>query len=133
MAARTWRRSAAFERDPAGVAERFLGAPYLWGGRTSLALDCSGLVQQALYACGRACPRDADQQAVQAGEAIRRARGLAAATWSSGAATWDDAGRERLLHANAHHMAVAIEPARRRGGAPESRVGLGEPTAYRRL
>ena len=52
-----------FERDAAAVAERFLGAPYLWGGRTSVGLDCSGLVQQSLYACGRSCPRDADQQA----------------------------------------------------------------------
>src|SRR5438445_51697 len=51
-----------FEDDWAGVAERFLGAPYLWGGRESLGLDCSGLVQQALFACGRACPRDTDQQ-----------------------------------------------------------------------
>ena len=52
-----------FEVEPAAVAERFLGAPYLWGGRGSLGLDCSGLIQQALYACGRACPRDTDQQA----------------------------------------------------------------------
>ena len=52
--------------DPGGdvnfPAERYLGAPYLWGGRESLGLDCSGLVQQALFACGLACPRDADQQ-----------------------------------------------------------------------
>jgi cell wall-associated NlpC family hydrolase len=51
------------EDDWAAVAERFLGAPYLWGGRESLGLDCSGLVQQALFACGRACPRDTDMQA----------------------------------------------------------------------
>ena len=51
------------ETDHAAVAERFLGAPYQWGGRESLGLDCSGLVQQALYACAKACPRDSDQQA----------------------------------------------------------------------
>ena len=50
------------ENDWASVAQQFLGAPYLWGGRESLGLDCSGLVQQALFACGHACPRDADQQ-----------------------------------------------------------------------
>src|SRR5262249_45207079 len=50
------------EADPAAVAERFLGAPYQWGGRESLGLDCSGLIQQVLQACGRWCPRDSDQQ-----------------------------------------------------------------------
>ena len=51
-----------WSQDPATVAERYLGAPYLWGGRDSIGLDCSGLVQQAFYACGRAAPRDSDQQ-----------------------------------------------------------------------
>src|SRR5690606_30742915 len=60
-----------FETDPAAVAERFVGAPYLWGGRCSIGLDCSGLVQQALYACGRACRRDSDQQAAM-GETVER-------------------------------------------------------------
>ena len=87
MAAAHLRRiGVAFETDPAAVAERFLGAPYLWGGRDSLGLDCSGLVQQALYACGRACPRDSDQQAAL-GRAGRPRRRSGAATWCSGAAT----------------------------------------------
>ena len=50
------------ETDFVSVAERFLGAPYLWGGKTALGLDCSGLVQIALAACGVACPRDSDMQ-----------------------------------------------------------------------
>ena len=61
MAAEHLAPIGAFETDWAGVAERFLGTPYLWGGRESLGLDCSGLVQAALFACGLACPRDADQ------------------------------------------------------------------------
>lgn len=51
-----------FETDPVEVAARFINAPYQWGGNESLGLDCSGLVQQALRACGLACPRDSDQQ-----------------------------------------------------------------------
>ena len=43
------------ESDFVAVAERFLGVPYLWGGKTALGLDCSGLVQIALTACG-VCP-----------------------------------------------------------------------------
>ena len=95
--------------DWAGVAERFLGAPYLWGGRESLGLDCSGLVQQALFACGRACPRDTDQQQ-ELGVAIE------AADFSRGDLVfWEGhvaigLGEGMIVHANAHHMATAIEP-----------------------
>ena len=66
----------SFAAEPVEVAERLLGTPYKLGGRSSLGTDCCGLVQQALYACGRAAPRYADQQAelgqaVAAGEARR--------------------------------------------------------------
>lgn len=120
-----------FEADWAGVAERFIGAPYLWGGRESLGLDCSGLVQQALFACGLACPRDADQQE-KLGRGIERGafgRGDLV-FWKGHVAIGVDA--ERIVHANGHHMATVIEPldaaiARISGG------GYGEPTAFRRL
>ena len=64
----------SFAAEPVEVAERLLGTPYKLGGRSSLGTDCCGLVQQALYACGRAAPRYADQQAelgqgVSAGQA----------------------------------------------------------------
>ena len=98
-----------FETDAAGVARRFEGAPYRWGGRDSLGLDCSGLVQQAFYACGRACPRDSDQQ-LDLGTSVvgdDLARGDLA-YWRGHVGVMLDC--ERLLHANAHHMAVAVEP-----------------------
>ena len=52
----------SYENDFVAVAERFLGAPYLWGGKSNLGLDCSALVQLALTACGVPCPRDSDMQ-----------------------------------------------------------------------
>jgi cell wall-associated NlpC family hydrolase len=119
-----------FEDDWAGVAERHLGAPYLWGGRESLGLDCSGLVQQALFACGKACPRDTDQQAAL-GVAIPRGefgRGDLV-FWRGHVAVGLDA--ERIVHANGFHMAVAIEPLE----AAIARIdaaGVGQPTAFRR-
>src|SRR5262249_14313289 len=60
----------AMEPDLVAVAERFLGAPYLWGGKTSLGLDCSGLVQVALTACGAPCPRDSHMQEAAVGAAL---------------------------------------------------------------
>ncbi|HEY3798559.1 MAG TPA: NlpC/P60 family protein [Caulobacteraceae bacterium] len=115
-----------FERDPAAVAERFLGAPYLWGGRTSLGLDCSGLVQQALYACGRACPRDTDLQALlgQTVDVDGLQRGDLVC-WKGHIGMMLDA--QRLLHANATDMCVAIEP------VADAIARIGPPTALRRL
>jgi hypothetical protein len=118
-------------RDPAAVAMIHLGAPYLWGGRDSAGLDCSGLIQQALLACGLACPRDADQQ--QALGAAAPPEALA----RSDLVFWPDHvgmmldGR-RLIHANAHHMAVTIEPLAKVRSRIANRGG-GEPIAYRRL
>jgi len=121
---------AGFERDPATVAERFLGAPYLWGGRTSLALDCSGLIQQALYACGKACPRDADQQA-SLGRRIERAeltRGDLVC-WSGHVGMMLD--QARLIHASSHHMTVAIDPVDQ--AIIRNQAAYGAPTTFRRL
>ncbi|MBA3812401.1 MAG: C40 family peptidase [Caulobacteraceae bacterium] len=116
--------------DAAAVAERFLGAPYLWGGRSGLGLDCSGLLQQALYARGQACPRDADQQAAL-GEPVApgEARRGDLVFWRGHAGILLD--QTRLLHANAHHMAVAIEPLSE-AVARIAAAGVGEPTAFRR-
>src|SRR5579862_6175830 len=101
------------ETDFVAVAERFLGTPYLWGGKTVLGLDCSGLVQVALTACGIACPRDSDMQEQALGKAVaadaysdlRRGDLM---FWKGHVAIIRD--RSSLIHANAFHMAVAIEP-----------------------
>ncbi len=101
----------ALERDPVAVAERFLGTPYLWGGRSSLGLDCSGLVQTALEACGIAAPRDADQQEAALGESVdldpRAWRRGDLMFWPGHVALVRD--ETTFLHANAFMMAVGIE------------------------
>jgi cell wall-associated NlpC family hydrolase len=120
-----------FEDDWAAVAERFVGAPYLWGGRESLGLDCSGLIQQALFACGRACPRDTDQQQAigLAIEAADFGRGDLV-FWKGHVAM--GLGDGRIVHANGHHMATVIEPLAEAIARIDG-AGSGQPTGYRRV
>ena len=102
----------AMEQDFVAVAERFLGTPYLWGGKSSLGIDCSGLVQIALTAAGTGCPRDSDMQQDGIGRTLTPAemnklqRGDLI-FWKGHVAIVRDT--HTIVHANAHHMATAIE------------------------
>ena len=127
---------ATIETDFVAVAERFLGIPYLWGGKTSLGVDCSGLVQLALNACGIPCPRDTDMQERALGHALARPHELKQLRrgdlvfWKGHVAIVRD--EARVVHANASgHMAVAFE------GLAEAiariRAIAGEVTSVRRL
>ncbi|RDW13287.1 C40 family peptidase [Paracoccus thiocyanatus] len=96
------------DHDPATVAARFLGTPYLWGGNSRNGIDCSGLVQAALGACALPCPGDSDMQEAAfppAEGAIRRNDLL---FWPGHVALALDA--ERMIHATAFAMAVIVEP-----------------------
>jgi cell wall-associated NlpC family hydrolase len=117
------------EADYVAVAERFVGTPYYWGGRESLGLDCSGLVQQALYACGRTCPRDSDQQA-EMGEPVVTLKSGDLVFWRGHVAIV--ISEETIVHASGFHMAVVIEPLAE-AIARIRRLGGGELTAMRRL
>jgi cell wall-associated NlpC family hydrolase len=131
MAAEHLAPVGSFETDIAGVAERFLGTPYLWGGRESLGLDCSGLVQAALFACGLACPRDADQQAALGREIARDQFGRGDLVfWNGHVAIGLD--ETCVVHANGFHMAVAIESLETAIARIDA-AGVGQPTAFRRV
>ncbi|WP_240233457.1 C40 family peptidase [Devosia lacusdianchii] len=117
------------EPDYVAVAERFVGTPYQWGGRESLGLDCSGLVQQALYASGRTCPRDSDQQAAM-GEPVETLRRGDLVFWRGHVAMMTS--ETDIIHANAYYMAVVVEPLAEAVARTISRGG-GEPTAFRRI
>lgn len=58
------------EDDWITVAQRLIGAPYRWGGRTAEGIDCSGLIQLALGLCGIPAPRDTDLQMAALGQAL---------------------------------------------------------------
>jgi cell wall-associated NlpC family hydrolase len=105
-----------FAPDFVAVAERFIGTPYVWGGKTRLGLDCSGLVQVAMHAAGLDCPRDSDMQEAELGREVavradldRLERGDLV-FWKGHVGIMTDAFM--LLHANAYHMAVVAEPLR---------------------
>lgn len=97
--------------DPIKVAERFMDVPYLWGGNSIWGLDCSGLVQAALMACGLDCHGDADLQETSIGTVIgdnvQPMRGDVF-FWKGHVGLIRD--ENTLRHANAHHMAVVDEP-----------------------
>ncbi len=97
--------------DPAGVAEQFLGVPYLWGGNSSRGVDCSGLVQAALLSCGIVCPGDSDLQEAALGTELGGGKSQRRGDllfWKGHVAMALD--HEMLIHANAQDMAVAREP-----------------------
>ncbi|MTV18697.1 MULTISPECIES: NlpC/P60 family protein [Bradyrhizobium] len=98
--------------DFVAIAEQFVGTPYLWGGKSSLGIDCSGLVQIALTAAGTGCPRDSDMQQDGLGRELTAAESKQLQRgdlifWKGHVAIVRDAAT--IVHANAHHMATAVE------------------------
>jgi cell wall-associated NlpC family hydrolase len=102
------------EPDFVSVAERLLHVPYLWGGKTSLGTDCSGLAQTSLAAAGIAAPRDSDMQERQLGVSLEVREDLGGLQrgdlvfWKGHVGMMLDA--TRLLHATGFTMTVDIEP-----------------------
>ena len=101
------------EADFVAVAEMFRHVPYYWGGKSVQGLDCSGLVQLSLEACGQRALRDSDMQEQTLGEKllVNDLDGLKRGDlvfWNGHVGIMTD--EKTLLHANGHHMMVVAEP-----------------------
>ena len=127
-------------RDPVAVAEMLLHTPYLWGGRTALGLDCSGLVQLCHGLCGRRVLRDADMQERSVGAAVDTefdGDGVPTAElrrgdlvfWRGHCGMMQDA--ERIIHASGHSMTVTSE--RLAQAVQRIRRLYADPTSVRRV
>ena len=123
-----------YESDYVAIAERFVGTPYLWGGKSSLGIDCSGLVQISLNAAGTGCPRDSDMQQDGLGRALSPAEMKKLQRgdlifWKGHVAIVRDV--DTMVHANAHHMATVIENTRE--AIARIKAAGSEVTAIKRL
>lgn len=114
--------------DWVASAERFVGLPYLWGGKDSSAADCSGVVQTALETGGIAAPRDADMQEDSVGHKIPLNSDLERGDlifWPGHVGLMRSS--TELLHANGFHMQTVVEP------LADTIARIGAPRTIRRL
>ena len=106
------KRKTELSKDPVEVSKLLQNAPYLWGGNTTLGIDCSGLIQISLLLCGIDCPGDSDQQMNTLGQNIDigSPRKKGDILFWKGHVAWA-LNERQILHANAYHMATVIEEA----------------------
>ena len=98
-------------QDWVGIAEQLIGTPYKWGGRDSIGLDCSALLQLSYQAYGQNIPRNTIDQLTTQKEIITDLNSLDRGFvifWKGHVGIMVD--KLNCIHANAFHMKTIIEP-----------------------
>ena len=93
------------------TSKLFLNTPYLWGGKTCLGIDCSGLVQIVLHSAGIYIPRNTSEQQSFTSERLiekKKVEDFCLIFWKGHVAISIE--KNKIIHSNAYHMSVIIEP-----------------------
>lgn len=99
------------QSDPLTLAHtHFIGAPYVWGGRSTEGLDCSGLIQALAAAKGLSIPRDSheQEQSIQTRVTHTQAQAMDLVYWPGHVGILQSS--TTLLHATAHSLGCVVEP-----------------------
>ena len=97
--------------DWVSIAQQLEGTPYRWGGRDTLGIDCSALLQLSYQTYNQNIPRNTSEQVALDKEQVNDIKNLkrgCVVFWKGHTGIMID--NLNCIHANAYHMKTITEP-----------------------